>query len=150
MWNNLDEFAEWYKNNRHPFKPQARDPLYTTNHSISTVIFRKDQYQVELYYMKPNSTIPQVPAPGVENQVLFLSGTISGHKDGQVVFDSALFADQINSDGSNILYNTLFKLDNSNLDVVTTGNKGACLMSIQKWDEGVPMTSMSVQKGLAI
>lgn len=150
MWNNIDEFAEWYKNNKHPFKPQARDPLYTTDHSISTIIFRKDRYQVELYYMKPNSTIPQVPAPGIEHQILFLNGTISGQKDGEVIFDSTPFADQSNNDGSNVLYNRIFKLDNASLDVVTIGHKGACLMSIQRWDEGIEMTSLSRQRGLAL
>lgn len=150
MWNNIDEFTEWYKSNNHPFKPQARDPLYITDHSISTIIFRKDRYQVEMYYMKPNTSIPQVPAPGIEQQVIFLNGTISGIKDGQVIFDSTPFAEQTNPDGSNVLYNKIFKLDNSNLDVVEIGHKGACLMSIQKWDDGIEMTSMSRQRGLAL
>jgi hypothetical protein len=150
MWNNIDEFAEWYKSNRHPFKPQARDPLYITEHSISTIIFRKDRYQVELYYMKPNTTIPQVPAPGIEQQIIFLNGTISGSKDGTLVFDSTPVAEQTNEDGSNILYNKIFKLDDANLDIVEIGHKGACLMSIQKWDDGIEMTSLSRQRGLAL
>ena len=27
MWNNLDEFAEWYKNNRHPFNREGNTLL---------------------------------------------------------------------------------------------------------------------------
>ena len=60
------------------------------------------------------------------------------------------FDEQKNENGTSILFNQIFNLGDGNIDKVSYGLKGASLMSVQKWDEGIEMTSMSKQKGLLI
>jgi hypothetical protein len=149
MWNTLDEFAEWYKANNHPFKPPTTDPIYKTAFNLSAVIFREGRYQVELYLMKPDWISTDTTAPGLENRILFLSGTIKTEVDGKIVSDTDTFG-SIADNGLHPLYNTVFKGDAKGTSNIHFGHKGACLLLLQKWDEGIPMTSMSVQRGMAI
>ena len=149
MWNNVDEFAQWYKDNNHPFKPQAKDPIYITDHSHSTIIFRQDRFQVELTYCRPNWTTTDFSSPGIDQRILFLNGDLSGKKNGQLVFDTASVADKKNSDGTSILYNRIFKPSSQDIDVFEVGNKGACFMLLQYWEPGIPMTSIARQKKIS-
>lgn len=147
MWNDLNEFTQWYKDNNHPFKPQARDPLYVTKWTTSVVIFRQDRYQVELFYMKPNSVIPSVAAQGVEHKTIFLHGAVKGLKNDEVVFDTMPHALIKNKDGESRLYNMIFEGNHSDVDVVVVGAQGASVMVVQRWDNDIEMTSISKQRG---
>lgn len=150
MWNTVEEFANWYVENNHPFKPPTTDPIYITKMSYSAVIFRKDRFQVELFHISPNSSTTTLIAPGVEQCIIFLNGQIKTFKDDQVVLDSTQIYEQTNENGTSVLFNKIFTLGNGNIDRVEYGPKGASLMVVQKWDEGIEMTSMSKQKGLLI
>jgi hypothetical protein len=150
MWNTVEEFAKWYKDNNHPFKPPTTDPIYMTKMSYSAVIFRKDRFQVEMFNIQPNSSITTIEAPGVEQCIIFLNGQITTYKDGKVIQDSTSIYETFNEDGTSILFNQIFKLGNGDIDRVDYGPKGASFLSIQKWDDGMEMSSMSKQKGLLI
>jgi len=150
MWSNVKEFAEWYVQNNHPFRPPTTDPVYKTNMSYSVIIFRKDCYQVELFHIAPNSSTTTLNAPGIEQCVIFLNGQITCYKNNDIVLDSTEIYEQKNENGTSILFNQIFNLGDGNIDKVSYGPKGASLMSVQKWDEGIEMTSMSKQKGLLI
>lgn len=150
MWNTVEEFANWYVENNHPFKPPTTDPIYKTNASYSAVIFRQDRFQVELYHIAPNSSITTLVAPGIEQCIIFLNGQIKTFKGDQVVLDSTEIYEQSNENGTSILFNKIFTLGNGDIDRVEYGPKGASVMVVQKWDEGIEMTSMSKQKGLLI
>jgi hypothetical protein len=149
MWSNLNEFAEWYKTNNHPFKPPTTDPIYKTDHSLSAVIYREGRYQVELYYIKPNWITTELTVPGIEYSTLFLSGTISVQSNGQTIYNTDSLG-QPNESGLHPLYGMVFSNVVGQADSVEYGPKGACVMVLQKWDEGILMTSMSKQKELII
>jgi hypothetical protein len=150
MWKDVDEFAQWYKDNNHPFKPQALDGIYVTENVYGTCIFRRDRFQVELCYMKPNWSTVNLTSPGIDQRILFLHGSIKGIKDGKVVFDTDMFSGQTTETGASILYNRIFKAGALGIDTLEVGPQGASLMLIQHWEEGIPMTSVSRQKNLAL
>lgn len=150
MWNSVEEFAEWYRDNKHPFKPPTTDPIYVTHMSYSTVIFRKDRFQVELFHISPNSSTTTLEAPGIEQCVIFLNGQITTYKDGAVVLDSTDVYETAKEDGTSVLFNQIFKFGGGGIDRVDYGPKGASLLSVQKWDDGIEMSSMSKQKGLLL
>lgn len=150
MWNTVNEFAKWYKDNNHPFKPPTTDPIYRTKNSYSAVVFRKDRFQVELFYISPNSSITTLDAPGIEQCILFLNGQVTCYKDDNIILDSTHIHEQKNKNGTSVLFNKIFSLGDGTINRIDYGPKGASLMSIQKWDEGITMTSMSNQKGLLI
>ena len=150
MWNNLDEFVEWYKANNNPFRPPTIDPIYKTPFNQSAVIFREGRYQVELYFMKPNWISTDATAPGLENRIQFLSGTIKTEVDGEIVSDTESFKAEDNETSLHPLHGIVFKADAKGTSKIHYGPKGACLLIFQKWDDGIPMTSMSIQRGMAI
>lgn len=150
MWTTVEEFANWYVENKHPFKPPTTDPIYVTKSSYSAVIFRQGRFQIELYHIAPNSSVTTLVAPGLEQCVIFLNGQITTYKGDQVILDSTDIYEQTTETGTSILFNQIFKLGNGEVDRVVYGPKGASVMVAQKWDEGIEMTSMSKQKGLLI
>lgn len=150
MWNNLDEFVDWYKANNHPFKPPTTDPIYKTAFNQSSVIFREGRYQAELYFMKPNWVSTDATAPGLENRIIFLNGDIKIEVNGEIISDTAVFENETTKKGLHPLYNTVFKPGAKGSSNIHYGPRGACLIILQKWDEGIPMTSMSIQRGMAI
>jgi len=150
MWKDVDEFAIWYKENNHPFRPPTTDPIYRTEISYSTVIYRNGRFQVELFYLRPGCSTTTLESPGIDQCIIFLNGQITAYKDGKIIHDSTAIYETANEDGTSILFNQIFKLGNESIDHVDYGPKGASIMSIQHWDDGIEMTSMSKQKGLLI
>lgn len=53
-WDTIEEFAQWYKDNNYPIMPPSDTRVYETEVALSTVVFRKGLFQVELYFAKPN------------------------------------------------------------------------------------------------
>lgn len=144
MWNNVDEFTEWYKNNGYPFKPPASDPVYVTDHTHSAIIFREGRYQAELYLMGPNWATPNHSHPGVEHRIIFINGTISGTKNGELVNDSTSYSDMTNPDGTCVIFGYDTPMSVTDWHTVTVGAKGGILIITQKWNDGLTMTSQSV------
>jgi hypothetical protein len=46
MWNTIEEFAQWYKDNGFPIRPPFEDPVYVTDISYSYVLFREGRSNV--------------------------------------------------------------------------------------------------------
>jgi hypothetical protein len=145
MWNNIEEFTEWYLANGCPMKPPATDPIYETDHSLSCIVFREGRYQVELYMLAPNWATPNHGHPGIEYRIVILNGTIGGTKNNEYVNDSSEWADRANPDGTNVLFGMSFDFESEDYHQVSVGPKGGLIAITQKWDEGLAMSSQSVQ-----
>jgi hypothetical protein len=150
MWKTVEEFAEWYKNNKHPLRPPTTDPIYRTDFSYSVVIYRNGRFQVELFYLRPNCSVTTLHAPGIDQCIIFLNGQITVYKDNQVLYDTTELTEVKTDQGTSVLFNQIFKFDGGEIDRVDYGPKGASLMSVQMWHDDIEMTSMSKQKGLLI
>ena len=145
MWKDIDEFTNWYKENGYPLKPPASDPIYETDHSLSAIVFREGRYQVELYLLAPNWETPNHGHPGIDYRIVFLNGTFGGTKNSEYVNDSAEWADKANPDGTNILFGLSFDFGSDDFHHVKVGQKGGLIAITQKWEEGLKMSSQSVQ-----
>ncbi len=152
MWKDVDEFTTWYIENKYPFKPPAADPIYNTKHnSLTMVTFREDRYQVELVIVKPNSEfIETAEKDGVEQRIIFLNGSMTGYANNKTVYDSSPYVDMTNEDGTNILFNMVFKPGAEQLDKVVVGNHGVSFFSVQHWHTEIEMSSLAKYKGILI
>lgn len=128
MWQTVEEFAKWYKDNGYPIKPPAGEKVYVTDISYSYVLFREGQFQVELYLVKPDTFSPEHSHPGVENVVLIWGGDIG---DSASTITTPPFGVQ----GPTIRNNT---------HELHAGANGCAVLSIEKWDEGLKPTSVSI------
>lgn len=144
MWNNLDEFTKWYIDNNYPFRPPADEPVFVTDYSHSMIAFREGNYQVELYLMSPNWETPSHSHPGVEHKIIFINGTISGTRNGELVNDSSPWHDKTKDDGTCVISGYYTDFDPTDWHTVKIGEKGGVVMVTQKWEEGLKMTSQSV------
>lgn len=145
MWSDIDEFTTWYIENGYPLKPPKTDPIYETDHSLSAIVFREGRYQVELYMLAPNWATPNHGHPGIEYKIILLNGTIGGTKNLEYVNDSAPWADVANPDGTNVLFGHAIDFSGDDYHQVDVGPKGGLIAITQKWDEGLEMSSQSVQ-----
>jgi hypothetical protein len=145
MWKNVDEFTQWYKDNGYPIRPPAEDPVYITDNTLSVIVFREDRFQVELYMLAPNWETPSHAHPGIEHRIIYLSGTISGSRNGVYINDSNSWAREVNKDGCSIIMGHHTDFVGDDFHTVKSGTLGGMVAITQHWEDGLKMSSQSVQ-----
>jgi hypothetical protein len=145
MWNNIDEFTKWYQDNGYPIRPPAEDPVYVTDHSLSVIVFREGRFQVELYMLSPNWSTPNHGHPGIDHKIIYLSGTIGGSRNGEFINDSAEWAKMAREDGCSVIMGHLTEYVGDDFHTVDVGPMGGMIAITQHWEEGIKMSSQSVQ-----
>jgi hypothetical protein len=145
MWNTLEEFAEWYKNEGFPIRPPFEDPVYITDISYSYVLFREGQYQAELYLVRPNTSSPDHSHPGIENIVMIWGGDVSTSQNGKFTDLSEHYTEP-NSNGTNKLFGMQSeKLTDTGFHALVAGSKGGAFLSLEKWPKEKRMTSVTIE-----
>ena len=144
MWNNLEEFAEWYKQNGFPIRPPFEDPVYVTDISYSYVLFREGQYQAELYLVRPNTSSPEHSHPGVENIIMVWGGNVHTIQNGEL-FDYTDHYKEPSKNGTNKLFGMCSeKLTDEQKHALIAGDKGGAFLSLEKWPDGVKPNSVTI------
>ena len=144
MWNTLEEFAQWYKDNGFPIRPPFEDPVYVTDISYSYVLFREGQYQAELYLVRPNTSSPDHSHPGVENIIMVWGGNVHTRQNGQL-FDYSEHYNEAGKNGTNKLFGmSSKKLTDDQTHALIAGDKGGAFLSLEKWPEGVKPNSVTI------
>jgi hypothetical protein len=145
MWENVEKFAEWYEKAGYPIRPPQENAIFRTNNASALVLYREGQFQVELYIGDANSVTPEHSHPGVESIIVYLSGegttTVNCIKEK----DPAPFFDKVNPDGTSILFKVASRIYPQDTHGLTTGNKGFAFYSIEKWDDSIKPTSVTVE-----
>jgi hypothetical protein len=144
MWQTLEEFAQWYKDNGFPVRPPFEDPVYVTDISYSYVLFREGQYQAELYLVRPNTSSPEHSHPGVENIVMVWGGNVHTIQNGKL-FDYSEHYTEPSENGTNKLFGMCSqKLTDNQSHALIAGDKGGAFLSLEKWPEGVTPNSVTI------
>ena len=73
-WASLEEFIEWYMNAKMPMIVPWDAKVMRTDDATAISIFRHYPYQVELYLIHPNQTIPVHSHPDMEVITMVLGG----------------------------------------------------------------------------
>lgn len=136
MWKTVEEFAAWYKAEGMPIQPPKEDPIYVTEISYSYVLYRKGQYQAELYLVRPNTGSPDHSHPGVDNIILLFGGDIGVKTNGTINMippDVDIFG---------LLGPTIVSGDTHALHV---GDRGGAFLSLEKWDDNIKPTSVTIR-----
>lgn len=144
MWSTLEEFVNWYKAEGFPIRPPFEDPIYITEMSYSFVLYREGQYQVELYLIKPDSESPDHKHPHVENIIMVWGGDANTRVDGVLKEYPAWLNDKAENGTHKLFGMTGEKLTDEQTHAVITGQKGAALLSLEKWADHIPPTSVTI------
>lgn len=78
-WDNIEQFASWYKRNNFPIRVPADARVFPTEQTFSIVLFRQGRFQAELYLAHPD-TISTKHSHPFEQIVIFLGGKLSGSR----------------------------------------------------------------------
>lgn len=144
MWNNLKEFAEWYRDNNYPLRPPFDSGVYVTDEAVSYVLYREGQYQAELYLVKPGKMPPEHSHPNVENIIIVLGGTLECSVDGKTL-DAEPYWNKANADGTSVMFGYITdNLKHPSTHSVGGGPNGVALISFEKWHPNVKPTSISL------
>ena len=124
-WKNVEDFADWWFRNGMPIKFQDSSEVFLSDDATSIALFRKGRFQVELYLIHPNPTVPVHEHPDVE----VIKARLDGKKYPYL---------------SNTLHNN--EAHGAGL-VLEAEDKGYPLLAIQHWLTRDPTTIASMWKG---
>jgi hypothetical protein len=115
----LTEFLEWFLENS-PVSPPKDNPILHQADTTGLVLYRKDNFQVELFICKPFATIVQHVHPNVDSYEVQIAGDITFYCDG-VLRDT----------GGPV------RVRPDSWHGGSFGPRGGSFMSVQKWLNGV-------------
>ena len=132
-WDSLEDFVEWYMDSRMPMMVPWDTNVIRTDDATAMCIFRKPPYQVELYLIHPNMTIPVHGHPGMEVITVVMGGG-KLHELGQFGCSAAwgYMSPKLVEDGVH-----------GGTDTNDTG--GYILLSFEKWPENTKIISAATQ-----
>lgn len=147
-FDDLTHFAHWFL--QQPIgslTPPGRDAVYDFDELTSMVLYRKGEYQVELFLVKPTTTKMQLPGehrhPNVDSFEYHLSGDIRFTLNGvQTVPDEqcAALVDGV----SWLCGKHLTRIKPTDWHGASMSAGSGAFLSIQKWLEGVQPTSVGM------
>jgi hypothetical protein len=138
----LSYFADWYLNSGDikriytPFK----NPLLFIEGVSGVVLYRKNNFQVELFICQPNTIIPEHTHPDVDSYELFLYGMKFTHSGEEVITNKQ--SEEEMEGMPSYAYETIRVKPNDPHGGVASKNGGSFL-SIQKWLNDVEPTHVS-------
>lgn len=74
-WISLESFCDWYIDNGLPICPPKDTPVYISDDATSVCLFRKGQFQAELYLIHPSPMIQMHEHPDVNVIKIYLEGS---------------------------------------------------------------------------
>jgi hypothetical protein len=119
-WDTVEEFCDWYITNGMPMKFPENVEIFSTDDATSVCLFRKGQFQVELYLILPKPNLPKHEHPNVEAIEVRLDNT--DRIEGEV-----LRKGQSHGPGIRVM----------------AEERGFPLISVQKWLNGIKPTTIS-------
>ena len=143
MWNTVEEFKDWYVDEGFPFLPPQDSSIFRTNNASAVVLYRKGQFQVEMYIADPNSITPEHSHPGVESIIMYISGDGETTINSKSIEDPKPYWDMKNLDGSSVLFKQHIRLNSDDTHGLTTGPRGFAFFSIEKWPDTINPSSVA-------
>ena len=133
-WNTLEDFVNWYMNARMPLMVPWNKGVVRTDDSTSICIFKKGQFQLEMYLIYPNMDVPRHAHPGVEIITMTMGG-------GSIWPEGVLGTSEVGwGKVEPLLRPGQFHGGNW-----TKHSSGWCLLSFEKWPEGMEPASAAIQ-----
>lgn len=133
-WNSVYDFGQWWCDSGMPILLPTNYEVYLSDDATSVCLFRKGQFQVELYLIHPGPNLPVHEHPGVEVIKMRLNTYDSNLElNMEEVGSATLLRGQSHGAGIN------FKDRESN----SITEQGFPLLAFQKWDEGLEVTTVA-------
>lgn len=134
-WNTIEEFSKWWIAERMPQVIPLNTEVISTDDATAICVFKHGRYQVEFYIIRPHYSIKSHSHPGMEIMTLFLGGGSTNPTGAHTFHNTSGRWGRIRAKLESGEYH-----GGEDTDVYS----GFILCAIQKWDDGVPMTSAAI------
>lgn len=125
----LTAFKEWWMARREMNTPRETETNFLSR-ICGVVLYREDEYQVQLFIAQPNTELDPHIHPNVDSYEVFVGGDIAFMCDD-------VWYEQNNLDDS-------IRVKPASWHAAKFGAKGGCFISIQRWLNGVQPTSVEL------
>jgi quercetin dioxygenase-like cupin family protein len=123
----LTQFKDWWVKTKEHCPPDD-NPVNIIGSCYGAVLYRKDQFQVQLFIVKPHSIINPHLHPNVDSYEVFVSGDINFMRDGEWFTQNKLEGD--------------LRIYPSTWHGGKFGQRGGVFLSVQHWLNGIKPTSV--------
>lgn len=132
----LTKFLHWWLKNG-PTLPQV--PVVCghsfTEAAAGLVLYRKGQFQVQLFVVSPNFSIPEHRHPNVDSYEIYLSGMQLTHNS-KMLIDHPV-AKRKNVNGTSIFRGATIRVKPNDLHGGHSSPNGGSFVSVQQWLNGI-------------
>jgi mannose-6-phosphate isomerase-like protein (cupin superfamily) len=139
---NTDELSLFLKHwlEHKPFQPPF-DPNTVTfdDKVIGTTLYRQDDFQVQLFTVKPNTEIVDHIHPNVDSFEVYLSGEISFRRNKKKITGKKFWREHNNTC---IYFGYFIRVNANDYHGATTGDMGGSFLSVQHWKNGTSPSSV--------
>jgi hypothetical protein len=132
-WDTVEDFANWYLENKMPIVRPLNSLIHLSDDATAMTLFRKGQFQVELYLIHPSPLVQAHEHPNVEVVKMQLSENIF-EDNKAVIINAGQIAPTLRAGEA---HGAGFRL--------TAQDKGFPLYSFEKWDDGFEPTTVAAR-----
>lgn len=122
----LLEFANWFQQNSYPHDFSLMDRVVVTDVSTSVLVYSKDSFLVELYFMHPDVEVVPHSHP-FENCIIFVNGDMTSKREGMPADTQAMLSSANTGDIGGVLKSGLWH-------AFKTGKNGCVFYNLTKWE----------------
>ena len=135
----LKEFKNWYlKNNT--IQIPYNNPLMFIDGIMGITLYRKEQFQVQLFICEPNVIIKEHLHPNIDSYEMFLWGMEFTHKGKTIINKQMALLERNNMPRCS---NWTLRIKQNELHGGQSSNKGGAFISIQKWLNNIKPSHVS-------
>lgn len=134
-WTSVEEFTGWWVKNKMPLMIPHNAEVIISDDATAICVFRHGRFQIEFYIIKPHYSIESHCHPGMEVMTLYFAGGKNSPPGERSFCNTADKWGRVRSKLESGEYH-----GGEDTDVFS----GFVLVAIQKWEEGIPMTSAAI------
>lgn len=126
-----------------PIRPPFADSIFIIGPASSLVLFREEQFQVELFICSPYHTAPFHKHPNVESLIVYLTGDMELSRGPNEFFDLTT-SQHARQDGAHSLLGKQSEGYKGEPHTMRVKGQGGAYLHFQKWTSGVRPTSVII------
>jgi hypothetical protein len=139
MKDELTEFMHWWRNTREININPYEDRIVHAGDTAGVTLYRKGEYQVELFIVQPNSVILPHIHPNVDSYEDYIAGDIDFVLEGKLYnYMNGGNSELPSIDENYLSVNEPLRVHPNSWHGGVFGKRGGTFISIQRWLNGVP------------
>jgi hypothetical protein len=139
----LEEVRDWYLATAPMIAvcPPFERPVTIVEGVTGVVLYRQGQIQVQMFIAAPDIEIPDHTHPNVDSYEVYMAGDLHFRLNGELVLPEEVLQKQT-EDGTGAALYVSVRVPPNAPHGAKVGPRGGVFLSIQRWLNGVPPTSV--------